>query len=46
MFFKKLTKKTLIKGKTEAKYDFIFWNKLYGRVDEEITHKLDYIPEN
>jgi hypothetical protein len=46
MFFKRLTKRTIIKGKTELKYNFFFWNKLYGRVDEEITHKLDYIPEN
>lgn len=46
MFFKPLTNKTTAKLKTELKYKLFFWNKLYGLIDERITHKLDYIPES
>lgn len=45
MFFLNLTKKTIAKRKIELKYKLFFWNKLYGLLDEQITHKLDYIPE-
>jgi len=46
MFFVKPTKKSIIKEKTELKYKFFFWNKFYGLLEEQITHKLDYIPES
>jgi len=46
MFFTKITKKTINKEKMELKSDLIFWNKFYGFLEENVTHKLDYIPEN
>jgi len=46
MFFAPLTKKTIIISKKELKYKLFFWNKFYGLLKEQITHKLDYIPES
>jgi len=46
MFFTKLTRKTQLKGKKELKYKLLFWNYLYGLSDANLTHKLDYLPED